>query len=119
MVHPTDTEILRQDGAGLYGLISALLEAVERIEQRMDGKRPRRGDLPRKALAVIVTMRAEGRRVTIAAVAEECGTTRGALYRYPTVISAIDASRPGTAPRRGHKSKDGSIEAYDDGECDT
>lgn len=113
MIDPTDMGAVRQDGAALIaGAIRELVAEVRLLRTRDVGVQD--GTLESRALALIFA----GEKVTV--IAARLGVSRDTLYRIDNVRSALQAMRPsakwGRGPRRGHRTTEGDVEAYDDGD---
>lgn len=124
----TDAGAVRQyDAEAVLTLVSEFREFLQRAtvawERMADAaEHKRRGKVERRALAVIKVWAAEGRRITIAAIARELDVTPPAVGKYESVKRAIAFAKGGAGPRKGRRTvgpdgrPDGGIEAYDDGD---
>jgi plasmid stabilization system protein ParE len=113
VVHPTDTEIVRQDGAAqIVALLTELVAEVRRIADAAEGGSAPMESIESRALAMIFA----GEKVTT--IARTLRIHRDTLYGMPNVRHALQAMRPsakwGSGPCRGHKTTNGGIEAYED-----
>lgn len=115
---------VRQDDA-LFTLLQRLAEAqersaaaLERMASASDRKREKasRDGLERQALAALMESMPTP---NVSAIADTIGVSSKTLRRMPKFAAALKQARTISAqhaPRRGHRTADGGVEAYDEGD---